>query len=177
MMKKIVKIFLALLATAAADSAFAVPDATLYFNGNILAASCTVDPGSVTQTITLDSALVTSFAAVGSTQNPKAFNLQLTNCTNGAHVTMTVSGTSDTVASVLKNTSGSATQVGIQLLLASAAGGTTGTAITLNSGSIDMGTVGATNALTIPMVAQYYRLGAMTAGTVGSTATVNFTYN
>ncbi|WP_277185090.1 fimbrial protein [Caballeronia sp. BR00000012568055] len=177
MMKKIVKLALAMLAMSATHSAFAAPDATLYFNGNILAASCTVDPDSVTRTITLDPAVVTSFPSVGTTQNPKAFDLHLTNCTNGVHVTMAVSGTSDTVASVLKNTTGSATQVGIQLLLASASGGTTGNAITLNSGSIDMGTVGATNALTIPMVAQYYRLGTMTAGTVGSTATVNFTYN
>jgi major type 1 subunit fimbrin (pilin) len=31
--------------------------------------------------------------------------------------------------------------------------------------------------MTIPMAAQFYRIGTMTAGTVTSTATVDFTYN
>jgi major type 1 subunit fimbrin (pilin) len=173
-MKKLNLLIAGCLASMTSVGAFAA-DATLNFNGNILAASCTVDTDSVTQTITLDSALVSDFPAVNSIKYPAAFKLNLKDCTNGAHVTMTVTGTSDTVASVLKNT-GTATQVGVQLLLASAVGSTTGTAIALNAAQ-DMGTVDATSAMTIPMVAQYYRLGAMTAGTVSSTATVNFTYN
>jgi major type 1 subunit fimbrin (pilin) len=172
---KTIQIFAAAcLVSATAGSAFAA-DATLNFNGNILAAACTVDSSSANQTITLDPALVSDFPAVGATKNPAAFNLNLTNCTNGAHVMMTVTGTTDTVTSVLKNT-GSATQVGVQLLSASSAGSTTGTAITINNAR-DMGVVDATNAMTIPMVAQYYRIGTMTAGTVAATATVNFTYN
>ncbi|MEI7293914.1 fimbrial protein [Paraburkholderia tropica] len=149
-------------------------DVTLSFTGNIIVPTCTVDSTTANQTIPLTTASSSNFASVGSTQLPAAFNLKLKSCTSGAGVSMTVSGTSDTVTSVLKNT-GTATGVGVQLLLGSSVGATTGTAIALNALQ-SVGTVDATNAMTIPMVAQYYRLGTMTAGTVAAAATVNFTY-
>jgi major type 1 subunit fimbrin (pilin) len=172
-MKKLELLIAGCLVSMMTGSAVAA-DAILTFSGNILAASCTVDSGS-SQEIPLDPALVSDFPAVGSTRNPKAFKLSVKDCTSGARVSMTVTGLSDTVSSVLKNT-GTAAQVGVQLLLASATGSTTGTPIVLNTAT-DMGSVDATNAMTIPMVAQYYRLGDMVAGTVVSSATVNFTYN
>ncbi|MBW8836678.1 MAG: type 1 fimbrial protein, partial [Burkholderia sp.] len=46
----------------------------------------------------------------------------------------------------------------------------------LNSTS-SLGTVDNTNTMTVPFVAQFYRLGTLTAGSVTTTATVNFTYN
>ncbi|WP_027816613.1 fimbrial protein [Paraburkholderia bannensis] len=164
----------AILASVATTGAFAA-DATLTFSGTILPASCTIDSTTANQTINLGSASVADFPAVGATKNPQAFNMQLTDCTTSAKVSMNVAGTMDTVASVLKNT-GTATQIGVQLLQASAVGATTGTPITLNS-AINLGTVDATNSMTIPMVAQLYRIGAMTAGSITTTATVNFTYN
>ncbi|SAK42409.1 type-1 fimbrial protein [Caballeronia pedi] len=173
-MKQSIKVVLSISAMTMTGAALAA-DANLNFTGQILTSSCTVDTGSVTQTINLQSAYVSSFAAVGATSNPTPFSLKLTNCSPSAKVSMTVAGTMDTVASVLKNT-GLATQVGVQLLQASAIGGTTGTPITLNS-AISLGTVDATASMTIPMVAQFYRLGTMTAGTVTTSATVNFTYN
>jgi major type 1 subunit fimbrin (pilin) len=88
---------------------------------------------------------------------------------------MSVAGTIDTVASVLQNT-GTATQVGVQILKAASVGATTGTPVTLNSTS-SLGTVDNTNTMTVPFVAQFYRLGTLTAGSVTTTATVNFTYN
>lgn len=174
-MRKLNRILLAALIATAAKSTFAAPDAKLDFTGTILPASCTIDSSTANQTIDLGSANVGDFAAVGATRNAIAFNLKLTNCSSSARVTMTVSGTSDTVASVLKNT-GNAAQVGVQLLQASRVGATTGTPITLNS-ALNLGTVDLTNAMTIPMAAQFYRIGTMTAGTVTSTATVDFTYN
>lgn len=172
-MKKL-KIGLVALGLTSAASAFAA-DATLTFTGTIILPTCTVDSNSVNQTIALGTARTTDFAAVGNTQNPTAFNIALNSCAPNTNVAMTVNGTSDTVQSVLKNT-GTAGQVGVQLLKAVNAGDTTGSPITLNS-SLNIGTVGATNTLTIPMVAQFYRLGAMTGGTVSATATVNFAYN
>ncbi|WP_157056296.1 hypothetical protein [Candidatus Burkholderia verschuerenii] len=81
-----------------------------------------------------------------------------------------------TVSSVLKNT-GAAVQVGIQLLKAASSGASTGTPLALNTAS-SLGAVDASGSMTIPMVTQFYRLGAMTSGgTVSSTATVDFTYN
>ncbi|WP_250463569.1 fimbrial protein [Caballeronia sp. GAFFF2] len=162
------------IAVTATGSAFGA-DATLNFTGTIVPPSCTVDTASANQTINLGSANILDFPSVGSTMNPTAFSLKLTNCTPGTTVSMAVSGQPDTVPSVLKNT-GTATQTGVQLLQASSAGGTTGTVVTLGNTS-NRGQVDATNAMTIPMVAQFYRLGTMTAGTVTTSATVNFTYN
>ncbi|WP_244850032.1 fimbrial protein [Caballeronia sp. SL2Y3] len=172
-MKKL-KIGIVALGLTCAASAFAA-DATLTFTGTIILPTCTVDSNSVNQTIALGTARTTDFAAVGNTKNPTPFNITLNNCAANTNVAMTVNGTSDTVQSVLANT-GTAAQVGVQLLKAVNAGDTTGTPITLNS-SLNIGTVGATNSLTIPMVAQFYRLGTMTGGTVSATATVNFAYN
>jgi major type 1 subunit fimbrin (pilin) len=174
-MRKIrLTLLLAMFAMASSDPAFAA-DANLNFTGTLVQPSCTVDTTTANQTISLGSAIVSAFPSVGSTSNPKAFNLSLLNCTPGTSVTMTVAGTMDTVASVLKNT-GTATFVGVQLLKGTSAGATTGTAVSLNT-STSLGVVDATNAMTVPMVAQFYRLGTMTAGNVAATATVNFTYN
>ncbi len=175
--QRIVALFLATLATFAAMDARPVfaADANLNFSGSFWQPSCDVDSSTASQTINLGSAPIVNFASVGSTSNPTPFNLSLSNCLAGTNVTMSVSGTMDTVASVLKNT-GTATQVGVQILQASSVGATTGTPVTLNS-AVSLGTVGSTNAMTIPFVAQFYRLGALTAGTVAATATINFTYN
>lgn len=167
------------LALVSAGHAFALnttyPDATISFSGTFIQPTCTVDSSTVNQTIALDTAQVTSFTSVGSVANPKAFNMLLDNCAPNTQVTMTVTGTMDTATSVLKNT-GTAAQVGVQILQAGSVGATTGTPVVLNS-AINLGTVDATNSMTIPFVAQYYGLGTVTPGTVSATATVNFTYN
>lgn len=168
-------LFLLLILAFAVSRSACAADATLNFTGTILTPSCTVDSSTANQTIQLGSAPIMNFAAIGSTGNPQGFSLKLIDCDAGANVTMTVNGTMDTVPSVLQNT-GTAAQVGVQLLLASGVGATTGTPLTLNS-AINLGAVGSTNSMTIPMVAQFYRLGSLTAGTVAATATVNFTYN
>jgi major type 1 subunit fimbrin (pilin) len=163
------------VATLMSARAACAADATIAFMGTFLQPTCELDSSSASQTIDLGRASVVDFAAVGSTGNPKPFSLNLTNCLAGTQVTMTVNGTMDTVPSVLQNT-GTASRIGVQLLQASAAGSTTGTPLTLN-GAVNLGTVGSTNAMTIPMVAQFYRLGTLGAGSVTATATVNFTYN
>jgi major type 1 subunit fimbrin (pilin) len=165
---------LAAVALLSATRAFAV-DATFTFTGDIIVPTCTISANTANQTIKLDTARMQDFASIGSTGRPVAFNLQLNNCVPTTIVSMTVGGTTDTVASVLKNT-GTATQIGVQVLKAAKAGDVTGTPVQLNS-LLSLGTVDNTNAMTIPMVAQYYRLGAMTAGSVTAVATLNFTYN
>ncbi|WP_028222297.1 fimbrial protein [Paraburkholderia oxyphila] len=174
MNKLSLRLFLAVLVVTVAGSAFAA-DANLNFTGTIRQPSCDIDSSTANQTVPLGSAQIMNFAAVGSTSNPTAFSLKLVNCAAGTSVTMTVAGTTDTVASVLKNT-GTATQIGVQILRAGSVGATTGTPVVLNS-AITLGAVDSTNAMTVPFVAQFYRLGTLTAGTVSATATVNFTYN
>jgi major type 1 subunit fimbrin (pilin) len=169
------KFILAASAMLGANSAFSA-DATLTFTGNILLPTCSVDTAGTDSNVNLGTAKTTDFLAVGATQNPTPFNVKLANCAVGTNVTMTVSGTTDTVSSVLKNT-GAAVQVGVQLLKAASSGASTGTPLALNTAS-SLGAVDASGSMTIPMVAQFYRLGAMTSGgTVSSTATVDFTYN
>jgi len=168
------QLLFAVLAATVASSAFAV-DATITFTGTFLPPTCTIDSASQNQTVNLGSVPISGFAAVGSTANPTPVSLNLVSCAPGTNVTMTVAGTMDTVPSVLQNT-GSATAVGVQILRAASAGATTGTPVTLNS-AINLGVVDGTNAMTVPLVAQFYRLGTMGAGTVTATATVNFTYN
>jgi major type 1 subunit fimbrin (pilin) len=150
-------------------------DANLNFSGMILQPSCTVDSSTANQTVTLGSVPIANFASVGSTENPTAFNLSLVNCSAGTNVTMTVAGTMDTVPSVLQNT-GTAAKVGVQILQAGSVGATSGTPVALNN-AINLGVVDSTDTMTVPLVAQFYRLGTMTAGTVAATATVSFTYN
>lgn len=164
----------AMLAAMAATPAFAA-DANLNFTGTILQPSCDVSSSSLDQTVNLGTALIANFGSVGSTANPTAFNLSLLNCAAGTIVSMTVAGTMDTVASVLQNT-GTATKVGVQILQAGSVGATSGTPVTLNN-AVNLGVVGGTNAMTVPLVAQFYRLGTLTAGTVTTLMTVNFTYN
>lgn len=181
-MRRLLLSVIVFFTTMMAGSAFAAytntayPDATLSFTGTFLANTCDVDAGSQNLLVDLESAPVVNFPAVGSTQNATAFNVNLVDCVPGTKVTMTVAGTMDTVSSVLQST-GTATNVGIQLLQAASVGATTGTPLVLNS-AINMGAVGSSSTtMTIPLVAQFYRLGTMTAGTVVATATVNFTYN
>jgi major type 1 subunit fimbrin (pilin) len=172
------RLILATLAMTAAGSAFAGGDPlTLVFTGTFVPPTCTIDAGSQNQTVSLGSVALTSFAAVGSTANPTPFNVVLDNCTQGTKITMNVTGSADSkVLSVLQNTGGSATQVGVQILQAASSGATTGTALTLNS-NVNLGVVSTPGSMTFPFVAQFYRLGTMTAGSVAATATVNFTYN
>src|SRR3954466_4580695 len=106
-----IKAGVAILGLAGTASAFAA-DATLTFTGTIIMPTCTVDSTSVSQTIALDTAKTTDFPSVGSTSNAKPFNLKLVSCAANTKVSMTVSGTTDTVQSVLKNT-GTAAQVGV----------------------------------------------------------------
>ena len=169
------KLALGSLFTCAAVTAFSA-DANLNFTGTIYLPSCTVDSSTANQTIPLGTAKTTDFLAVNSTANPYAFNIKLISCSPGTVVTMTVSGNPvASYPSVLQST-GSASQVGVQLLKAASAGATTGVPLSLNTAAAQ-GTVDATNTMTIPLVAQFYRLGTMTAGSVVASATVNFVYN
>ncbi|MDR5833374.1 fimbrial protein [Caballeronia sp. LZ034LL] len=158
-----------------ARAALAGSQATFSFYGSILAPSCVPDPATLPQVITLATVPVAEFVAT--TSGAKAFVIELSGCQPQTPVSMSVSGTIDTFPTVLKNLNGSATQVGVQLLLASGPGATTGTPIPVNGDAVALGTSGPTGTMIIPLVAQYYRLGALSAGTVGVMATVTFTYN
>ncbi|MDR5778896.1 fimbrial protein [Caballeronia sp. LZ065] len=158
-----------------APAALASSQATFSFYGSILASSCFPNPATLPQVVTLATVPVADFT--GATSGAKAFVIELSGCQPETSLTMSVSGTTDTLPTVLKNLNGSAARVGVQLLLASGPGATTGTPIPINGDAVPLGTSGPTGTMIIPLVAQYYRLGGMSAGTVGVTATVTFTYD
>ncbi|HIE5945913.1 TPA: fimbrial protein [Burkholderia cepacia] len=165
---------LVLLAMLVADPVFAV-DAHLNFTGTIWEPSCSVDSSSFMQTVTLASTSIGNFPSIGSTASPKAINVKL-NCSAGATVTMTVVGSPTTVPSVVHNDGGNAQQIGVQFLRATEVGGTTGTPITLSS-PINLGTVTRSGTMTVPLVAQYYRLGKLTPGSLIVYAVLYFNYS
>ncbi|GGP25090.1 fimbrial protein [Silvimonas amylolytica] len=171
-MKKLIGL-LATLALGYTAQSFAV-DADLYFTGTLTAPSCTVDGDA---TVQLPPALTHDMNAAGAptTFSPTAFNISLSNCTNVETVTMTLSATTDTLPSVLKNT-GTAGGVGVQLLKANAVNDKTGTPLDFTAPLV-MSKIDSNTVMTIPFVAQYYVLAQpVTPGKVAAMATFNFTY-
>ncbi|SAL16258.1 fimbrial protein [Caballeronia peredens] len=171
-MNKISKLLLAVLVSTAAGSALA-DSALITYEGKIQDPTCTIKSDSASQTIDLKTASVSDFKSVGAVMNATAFNIQLIDCTPGITASMTVAGTSGSVPNVLRNT-GSAANLGVQLLLAANVNDTTGSPIVF--GNVISRSI-ATTTHTVPMVAQMYRTGNLGAGTVAATATVSFTYN
>lgn len=120
--------------------------------------------------VTLDPVLATQFSGSGSTAAQKAFSVELTGCSGGLDVSITLDTASPGGPTGVINSSGSASGVGVQLLKAN---GTTpvsfGTAILVGTT-----TAGANG---IPLYARYYETGAsVTGGTVNVTATYTLTY-
>lgn len=70
---------IALLAVSV-SSAQAAGTGTITFDGEILEAACSIEPGSVDQTIPLGQ-VASAQLATGGITNPVFFNIQLTGCT------------------------------------------------------------------------------------------------
>ncbi|WP_157971339.1 fimbrial protein [Dyella sp. C9] len=128
--------------------------------------ACSITTGTANQTVNLPKASVADFAATGTTAKPTNFTISLENCVTQTAVSMQLDGS--TVAPTVLSSSGSAQGVGIQLVW-------NGAPVTLGQG-LDIGNVGSNTTMDIPMTAQYYRTGAMTGGTVVSTATITMSY-
>lgn len=137
---------------------------------NFIPPMCTLLNTSLT--VALPTINTSDLNSIGATAGRTPFSLDLQDCVLQTEVVMTMSGTTDGVASVLKNT-GTASGVGVQLLN----GGVNGMPLELNS-AIDMGNVGSNTTMRIPLAASYYQTGQNAgAGTVLAISTVTFTYN
>nr|WP_311528363.1 spore coat protein U domain-containing protein [uncultured Ralstonia sp.] len=139
--------------------------------------TCSISSGS-TLAFTLDPMDTGAFGSVGATGGQSAAQNIVLTCQAPPGVTMRMTGTgagSGAPDSVLANAAGTdaATGVGIQLLYHDGAGAPA-TVLRLNTDvALTRGTT-----VTIPVAARYYALVAKpTAGTVNSTATLNFTFN
>ncbi|UBM08287.1 fimbrial protein [Cupriavidus metallidurans] len=129
--------------------------------------TCSLTAGTANQTVRLPTAKTTEFSAIGVTARPTNFNISLENCVQQTAVNMSLNGTINTLSTVLANT-GSATGVGLQVVYS-------GSPMAFNT-TYPMGNVGSSTSMNIPLTAQYYRTGAMTAGSVNGVATIMMIY-
>lgn len=159
----------------AAKAATAI-DGTININGQVVASTCTVsvNGGSNTGTVTLKPAPVASLSAAANTYGDMPFTIGVTGCDaslNGKTVTPFWSGANINANGRLNNTTGTATNVNVQLM-----NGDDATAINLSGAEGNQGTTGvavASGAATMTYYARYYATGAATAGSV--TSSVNYT--
>lgn len=101
----------------------AAADVNIALTGRLLAASCDITPGSAEQPVHIGDFSASTFTAVGSVTAFKAFNINLTGCSQGitgARVAFTGDSDADDPALLaLSDTSGSggmAAGVGVELL-------------------------------------------------------------
>lgn len=170
----------ALIAAVATQSAFA-SDGTINFNGEVKDQTCTVTVnGQISpapSTITLPTVSSSLLDTAGKTTGQTGFKIGLSACSGPATTASAFfesGATVDAISNNLKNTTGTAKMV--QLQLVDAANGnvikagdtsqitaTTATAITANSA-------------TLPYAVQYFAIGKATAGTVISSVTYSINY-
>lgn len=159
--------------TALADTA---SDGTVHITGTILQNACTVKTSSIE--VALKDQFASIFTAAGQTQSNKAFTIDLENCDSSIYdnIQTRFEGTQDSYdATVLANTAGDATGVGVQIL------DSTNTALALNDESAwstkSTLTSGQTE-ISMPFSAQFISTSStVTAGSVDATATFYLQYN
>lgn len=135
--------------------------------------TCTVDPGSVSRTVTLPGVTTAQFTGQGSTTGNTPFNLHLVNCPSnrGVFITLDSSNAQPDVSGVIAPSgTGYASGVGVQILQAN---GTT----PVTFGKIfQAGTISGST-YDINLNARYYQTGtSISGGTVKGIATYTLNY-
>jgi major type 1 subunit fimbrin (pilin) len=174
------QIFSLLAAAAVAQSAVAA-DGTINFNGEVKDQTCTVavngqvSPAIATVTLpTVSSALLN---ASGKTIGQTGFKIELSSCAGpalSASAFFESGATVDAITNNLKNTTGTAKLVQLQLV-----DGANGNVIKAGDTSQITATTATTitaNAATLPYAVQYIATGKATAGTVVSSVTYSINY-
>ncbi|MBD9634546.1 fimbrial protein [Pseudomonas sp. PDM19] len=171
-----------LLASVAGIQFANADDGTINFNGELTSQTCTIAvDGVVTPTVatvtlpTISTALLT---AAGQVQGKTGFNIQLTNCVGTATTAAAFfnsGSTVDPVSGNLKNMTGSASNV--QLQLVDGQGGAVIQAGNVNQKTnTTRNTIDASGAANMPYAIQYFATGTTTPGTVVSSVTYNIDY-
>lgn len=140
-------------------------------SGTIIAApTCTINAGSAAQVITLPAISTATLAARGSVSGLKAFSIGLT-CQTGVNATIAWTSAQSTTTAGLMTSTGTANNIGVQLLDENQDPLPWGTATTITGAS-------AGGVVTLPYYAQYYRSGngSVSVGTVSSKATFTVNY-
>jgi type 1 fimbria pilin len=145
---------------------------TLSLNGGavVAAPTCSINAGSAAQVITLPAISTATLTAKGSTSGLTAFSIGLT-CQAGVNATIAWTSSQSTTTAGLMTSSGTAANVGVQLLDQNQNPLAWSTATTVAGAS-------AGGVVTLPYYAQYYRsgTGTVTVGTVASKATFTVNY-
>ncbi|BDO04517.1 fimbrial protein [Klebsiella quasipneumoniae subsp. quasipneumoniae] len=176
------------LVAALAISAFSVNAATtgtITFNGELTDSTCDVDINGqgADATVKLPTVSVNDLAVSGDTTGRTAFNLNLSNCvvgTQGGHSKVAAyfqpGTTVDLSTGRLRNVSGTATNVDLELLDA------TGSYATIKAGNTDQVSntsyvdIQADGSAVLPYAVQYYANAQTTPGTVVSSVVYNLQY-
>lgn len=168
--------------TMSSTAAFAadpvtVNGGTVHFKGEVVNAACAVDAGSANQTVALGQVRTARLSEANKTSDAVGFNIQLNECDNSVYTQAavsftgpTINSTNPTVLALQSSASGSAGNVGIQIL------DRTGSPLNL-----DGSTFSATSTLnqatnSIPFQARYFSTGAATAGIANADVTFRVQY-
>ncbi|OPA96928.1 fimbrial protein [Pseudomonas fluorescens] len=157
-------------------------DGTVNFNGELVNQTCTVAVDGVVspaiQTVTLPTISTGLLTSAGQTEGRTGFNVTLSDCVGTAATAASFfnsGATVDPVSGNLLNTSGTATNV--QLQLVDAQGGAVIQAGNTNQRTnTTRNTIDTNGAANMPYAIQYVATGATTAGTVISSVTFNVDY-
>ncbi|OHW38045.1 fimbrial protein [Pseudomonas sp. 06C 126] len=174
---------LAVLVAATVSCAALASDGKIDFNGELKAETCQVAvngaSGASGTTVTLPTISTASLAAAGQVAGQTGFNIELSKCSAAiktAAAFFEAGGSVDPVSGNLKNVSGSATKV--QLQLVDATNGTKiqagNTAQVTSTSRIDVDAT--TTSATLPYAVQYFAQAATTPGTVVSSVTYSINY-
>lgn len=165
------------LSLTGAAHAVTVNGGDIHFSGEVVNAACAVDTGSIGQTVRLGQVKTTTLAAAGNTSSSVGFNIQLNDCDSTvatqASVAFTgtaVSSTYNTALALQGSASGSATNVGVQIL------DRTGVALPLDGGTFSATTTLADGTNVVPFQARYIATGVATAGLANADATFQVQY-
>lgn len=159
-------------------------DGTINFNGELVNQTCTIAvDGVVTPTaatVTLPTVSTSQLTAAGQRAGTTGFNIQLTNCVGAATTAAAffeAGSTVDPVSGNLRNTTGGATNVQLQLIDSGSATGAVIQAGNTNQRTqTTRNTIDASGAANMPYAVQYFATGATTPGTVVSSVTYSVDY-
>ena len=174
---------LAVLVAATASTVALASDGKIDFNGELKAETCKVAvngaAGASPSTVTLPTISTAALGAKGQVAGQTGFNIELSDCSAAlktAAAFFESSGSVDATSGNLKNVSGTATQVQLQLVDA-----TNGNAIkagnTAQVTSTSRIAIDATSkAAILPYAVQYYAQAPTTPGTVVGSVTYSINY-
>ncbi len=122
-------------------------------------------------TVALPPVLTSALSTAGATAGTTPFSLSITGCPTGTQLAISFSSVQDGSATTVAQSTGSASNVGVQMLnSARTPVDITGTQTT------NLGTVSSGGNLSVPYYAQYYATGQAGIGTVSAAVTYTLTY-